>query len=82
VQRHAGQAWGAAVRNLRGNGHLIDNVQVGTWAPGAGLDAFNTAGWPDGRARMVLDVLTRVSADEVVATLPDDLRGWIDAAAA
>lgn len=76
------QAWGAAVRNLRGNGHLIDNVQAGTWAPGAGLGAFNTTGWPDGRARMVLDVLTRVSTDEIVAALPDDLRGWINGAAA
>jgi hypothetical protein len=77
-----GQAWGAAVRNLRGNGHLIEDIQAGTWAPGAGLDAFDTAGWPDGRARMVLDALTRVSPDEVVAALPHDLRGWIDAAAA
>ncbi|MBM4124501.1 MAG: hypothetical protein FJ246_06065 [Nitrospira sp.] len=76
------QAWGTAVRNLRGNGHLIDNVQAGTWAPGAGLDAFNTAGWPDGRARMVLDILTRASTDMVIATLPDDLRGWINAATA
>jgi hypothetical protein len=66
----------------RGNGHLIEDSQQGTWASGAGLDAFNTAGWPDGRARMVLDVLARMSTDEAVAALPDDLRGWINGAAA
>jgi hypothetical protein len=31
--------------------------------------------------RMILDVLTRVSTDEVVATLPAEQRGWIDATA-
>ena len=76
------QAWGAAVINLRGNGQLVEDVSAGTWAPGAGLDAIVTTGWPDGRAQMVLGILSRVSIDEVVATLPDDLRGWIDAAAA
>jgi hypothetical protein len=76
------QAWGAAVRNLRGNGYLVEDNRAGTWASGPGLDAFNTAGWPDGRARMVLDALRRMSIDEVVAALPDDLRGWVDGAAA
>src|SRR5690606_5844424 len=33
----ADAAWGAAVRNLRTNGHLIEDTQAGTWAPGAGL---------------------------------------------
>lgn len=76
------QAWGSAVINLRGNGRLVEDVSASTWAPGAGLDAIITTGWPDGRAQMVLGVLTRVSIDEVVAVLPDDVRGWIDAAAA
>ena len=76
------EAWGAAVRNLRGNGHLVEDTQAGTWAPGAGLDAFSTSGWPQGRARMVLDVLSRISAGDVIAALPDDLQGWVDAAAA
>ncbi|MFZ5676727.1 MAG: Eco57I restriction-modification methylase domain-containing protein [Pseudomonadota bacterium] len=75
------QAWGDAIRNLRGNGHLIEDSQAGTWASGTGLDAFNTAGWPDGRARMVLDVLPRMSTDKVVAALPEGLRGWINGAA-
>ncbi|CAM9658579.1 unnamed protein product [Phaeothamnion confervicola] len=76
------QAWGSAVINLRGNGCLVEDVSASTWAPGAGLEAIITTGWPDGRAQMVLGVLTRVSVNEVVAALPQDLRGWIDAAAA
>ena len=76
------QAWGAAVHNLRANGHLIEDVQAGTWAPGANLERFPTSGWPDGRARMVLDVLQRHAADTVVTALPDDLRDWVNDVAA
>jgi hypothetical protein len=75
-------AWGAAVRNLRANGQLIEDPKAGTWAPGTGLDRFATDGWPDGRARIVLDVLRRRATDIVIAELPAELRGWIDAAAA
>ncbi len=76
------QAWGAAVRNLRANGHLIEDIQAGTWAPGDNLDQFPTSGWPDGRAGMVLDVLRRHATDAVVTALPPELRDWLDAAAA
>ena len=76
------QAWGAAVRNLRTNGHLIEDTQAGTWAQGTGLDRFVTEGWPDGRAKMVIDVLQRHATDAVMAVLPADLRDWVDAAAA
>ena len=74
--------WGAAVRNLRANGHLIEDIQAGTWAPGDNLDRFPTSGWPDGRAGMVLDVLQRHATDAVVTALPPELRDWLDAAAA
>ncbi|MET0063029.1 MAG: N-6 DNA methylase [Candidatus Thiodiazotropha endolucinida] len=76
------QAWGAAVRNLRTNGQLIEDLQAGTWAPGDDLDRFPTDGWPDGRARMVLDVLRHHAVDTVVMTLPAELRDWVDASAA
>ncbi|MCG7892566.1 MAG: N-6 DNA methylase [Candidatus Thiodiazotropha endolucinida] len=76
------QAWGAAVRNLRTNGHLIEDTRAGTWAQGVGLDRFVTEGWPDGRARMVIDVLQRHATDTILAELPVDLRNWVDAAAA
>lgn len=76
------QAWGAAVRNLRANGHLIEDVQAGTWAPGDNLDRFPPSEWADGRARMVLDVLQRHAIDTVVAALPDDLRDLVNDVAA
>jgi hypothetical protein len=79
---HADAAWGAAVRHLRANGHLVEDLQAGTWAPGTGLDRSVTAGWPDGRAKMVLRVLQRQATDTVVAALPTELRDWVDAAAA
>ena len=78
----ADAAWGAAVRNLRTNGHLVEDIQAGTWTPGAGLDRFATDGWPDGRARMVLQVLQRQATDSVIAALPTELRDWVDVAAA
>lgn len=76
------QAWGAAVRQLRGTEQLIEDTQAGTWSRGKGLGAIDTTGWPDGRAGMVLEVLKRVSRDSVETSLPDDVRGWIDEAAA
>ncbi|MFZ5615264.1 MAG: Eco57I restriction-modification methylase domain-containing protein [Pseudomonadota bacterium] len=78
----ADAAWGAAVRHLRANGHLVEDLQASTWAPGAGLDRFATAGWPDGRAKMVLRALQRQATDTVLAALPAELRDWVDAAAA
>lgn len=78
----ADAAWGAAVRYLRTNGHLVEEIQMGTWAPGIGVERFVTEGWPDGRASMVLRVLQRQATDTVIATLPTELRDWVDAAAA
>ena len=75
-------AWGQAVQQLRGIGFLIENLAAGTWAPGPGLDAIRTEGWPGGRVGMVMRVLSQRTADEVVRTLPDNFREWIDAEAA
>lgn len=76
-------AWGSAVQNHRGNGRLIENLQSGTWAPGAGLEAIETGGWPDGRAGFVLETLGSIDLGTAVDSLPDDIQRWIaDAAAA
>jgi hypothetical protein len=78
----ANQGWGIAVSNHRGNGRLIENLSEGTWAPGPGLDAFDTAGWPDGRAGFVLEALRQLDLDQTVTSMPDEVRGWITHAAA
>lgn len=76
-------AWGSAVQNHRGNGRLIENLQSGTWAPGAGLETIETGGWPDGRAGFVLEALRSIDLGTAVNSLPDDIIRWIaDVAAA
>ncbi|CEJ11285.1 putative type I restriction enzymeP M protein [bacterium YEK0313] len=75
------QGWSAAVSNHRGNGRLIENISAGTWAPGPGLEAFDTAGWPDGRAGFVLEALSALDLDTTVTSMPGEVRGWIAHAA-
>lgn len=78
----AGGHWGAAVRFAQTNSYLLEDTVAGTWAPGAGLNAFPTAGWPDGRARMVLDFVEQArSLDGLIRKLPADAEQWIHAAA-
>lgn len=76
------QGWGTAVSNHRGNGRLIENLSVGTWGPGPGLDAFDTAGWPDGRAGFVLEALSSLDLVAAITSMPDEVRGWITHVAA
>jgi hypothetical protein len=76
------RAWGSAVVAHRGNGRLVEDAATGTWAPGPGLDAIDTAGWPDGRAGMLMRVLPHIATDAVISAMPAEIRGWIDAAAA
>ncbi|MBX3650387.1 MAG: hypothetical protein KF771_03295 [Burkholderiales bacterium] len=78
----ADRAWGRAVQQLRGNGWLVEDLSANTWGPGPGLDAIPTAGWPDGRAAMVLSVLRRSNTDEVIRQLPDEVQRWLHAQAA
>ncbi|MBE0613781.1 MAG: restriction endonuclease [Burkholderiales bacterium] len=78
----ADRAWGRAVQQLRGNGLLAEDLSTNTWGPGPGLDAIPTAGWPDGRAAMVLSVLRWSNTDEVIRQLPDEIQRWIYAQAA
>lgn len=75
--------WGAAVRFARANGYFVEDTVAGTWAPGAGLDAFPTGGWPDGRAQVVLSFVQQQaqSLDGVIRRLPADAEQWIHAAA-
>ena len=81
-QTSANHSWGRAVRQLRGAGRLIEDLMMGTWAPGPGLDAIYTVGWPEGRVGVVLHSLDRSDSDKIVRTLPDGMRDWINADAA
>ena len=78
----ANYAWGTAVRRLRGTGGLIENQSDGTWAPGSGLAPIHTEGWPNGRVGMVMQALRRRDPEEIVRTLPENIRDWIDVEAA
>ncbi|GGD20591.1 MAG: restriction endonuclease [Hyphomonas sp. BRH_c22] len=74
--------WNTALTNHRGNGRLIEDRAAGTWAAGAGLEGFDTAGWPDGRAEFVLTALSALDIDVTVSSAPDEVRDWIANAAA
>jgi hypothetical protein len=76
------RAWGSAVRRLRGNGLLVENSPAQTWAPGPGLGAIETDGWANSRVRFVLGVLRRRSERDLLQTLSETTRRWIDGAAA
>lgn len=76
------QHWGVVVRGLRTSGALVEELGAGTWGPGTGLEKIETEGWPDGRARFVLDVLMAADQKTVIEQLPDDVRRWLDAEAA
>lgn len=75
-------AWGGALRNHRGNGRLVEDLERGTWAPGPGLDTIDTSGWPDGRAGFVFDALEDINLDAAVDSLPADIQQWVINAAA
>ncbi|WP_159013560.1 hypothetical protein [Acidisoma sp. S159] len=78
----ADRTWGSAVTAHRGNGRLVEDLTTGTWAPGPGLNTIDTAGWPEGRAGMLMRVLPHIATDAVISAMPPEIRGWIDAAAA
>jgi hypothetical protein len=75
-------AWGAVVRNHRGNGRLIEDLGSNTWTSGSGLEAVDTRGWPDGRAGFVLDTLKNIHLGTAATSLPSEIQQWIANAAA
>ncbi|MDO6423062.1 Eco57I restriction-modification methylase domain-containing protein [Saccharophagus degradans] len=75
TQRH----WGEAIRQLRGSGLLIENLQERTWSPGEGLNEFPSQAWAEGRAGFVMAWLNSgVTVVDVVSELPQELRGWLN----
>ena len=82
LQPPSTHAWGTAMGHLRGTDRLIEDLAAGTWAPGPGLEAIHTEGWPADRVRVVMEALRRRDTEEIVGTLSLTLREWIDAEAA
>jgi hypothetical protein len=82
LQPPADHAWGHAVRRLLALERMIEEPAAETWAPGKGLDAYHTEGWPEGRVGMVLRVLRQRSPAIVAETLPEGLREWVNVVAA
>ena len=74
--------WREATTQLVGMKCIKEDIDCQTWAPGIGLDQFETEGWPDGRAWFVLRAFKNISFDQITATLPSEDRGWIDVRAA
>ncbi len=77
---HSAPGWNTAITNHRGNGRLIEDLAARTWAPGQGLDAFNTTGWADGRAQFALRAIAELGFDTVMATASDPVREFVNAA--
>ena len=77
---HSALGWNTAITNHRGNGRLIEDLVTGTWAPGQGLDAFNTSGWADGRAQFAMRAIAELGFDTVMATASDPVREFVNAA--
>jgi hypothetical protein len=69
--------WNAAITNHRGNGRLLEDIAARTWSPGTGLERFDTAGWPEGRARFVINALRKLDIDATIEAAPGEIRGWI-----
>lgn len=82
IQPPADHAWGNTVRGFLGRGRMIEDLVGQTWAPGNGLDAYITEGWPEGRVSMVLRVLSQRSAGMIAETVPEELREWMNDRAA
>lgn len=78
----ADQSWGAAVRGLRARENLIEDLGADTWSPGKGLDMIETEGWPDGRARFVLEFMRSQGDQPILDSLSEEARRWLDAEAA
>lgn len=72
--------WNTAITNHRGNGRLIEDLSAGTWLPGTGLEAFDTAGWPDGRASFALRAIHDLGFDTVLSSAPQVIQEFVNAA--
>ena len=75
-------SFGVAVKTMRGRGVLVEDMILDTWSPGSGLDAYDTSGWPDGRARWVVSWLKSQDLGALLQGLPLELASIVNEQAA
>lgn len=73
---------GAAVKKMRARGELVEQRLLDTWAPGDGLQIYDTTGWADGRARWVVGWLKGQDMGKLLQGLPAELVEFVNEQAA
>ncbi|MDX3895750.1 Eco57I restriction-modification methylase domain-containing protein [Pusillimonas sp.] len=73
---------GAAVKKMRSRGELVEQRLLDTWAPGDGLQVYDTTGWADGRARWVVGWLKAQDMGKLLQGLPAELVEFVNEQAA
>ncbi|WP_186030112.1 Eco57I restriction-modification methylase domain-containing protein [Burkholderia gladioli] len=75
-------SFGVAVKKMRARGELIEEPLLDTWAPGDGLQFYDTSGWANGRARWIVGWLKEKDMGKLLQGLPLDLVEFVNEQAA
>ncbi|AOI80968.1 Eco57I restriction-modification methylase domain-containing protein [Burkholderia cepacia] len=75
-------SFGVAVKKMRARGELVEEPLLDTWAPGDGLQFYDTSGWADGRARWIVGWLKEKDMGTLLQGLPLDLVEFVNEQAA
>lgn len=75
-------SFGLAVKAMRARGELVEDMIMDTWGPGEGLQAYDTDGWPDGRARWLVSWLKSQDVSGLLQGLPAELGSFVNEQAA
>lgn len=75
-------SFGVAVKSMRARGVLIEDMILDTWGPGPGLEVYDTSGWPEGRASLVVSWLKSQDLGALLQGLPVELARFVNEQAA
>lgn len=75
-------SFGAAVKSMRARGVLIEDLILDTWAPGPGLNVYDTSGWPESRARWVVSWMKSQDLGALLKGLPVEIASLVNEQAA
>lgn len=70
--------WGRVFQHARASGILAEDLDAKTWAAGRRIYAVLTKGWPEARARWVLQRVEAMGALVASERMPDEVRRWVD----